>query len=394
MISCDSTKDLLHRMRPAASTKALTTRTEPHRFKFLLSIIVFGCLIVLDGCVFFAPSPKITQHFDNLVVMDTPSIPNYETSLLGQIRICRTFYQSYKDEFDMILIISNIPWGGSDHRSLEEWGQMRTVRNEVQGIGVTQRNHGKWFGSLKKLKGILHLPTNQSLVIGAPLHEIMHLWVANKQVIPSIMKNHWGISSVNGQLGGFDMTTLVSLGSNRFSAPPFLPNSSHLFMSQRPYSELELYLAGLIPPENVPDIWIAEDGRLLRDSDSHIERDEDGNFIFEARKISIWPIDKIVQKLGPRNPNHLNSQKSFRLAVIAINNSTYPLDDKDIRFLLRFIDLFVKKESILDVERIDIEVSGDRHAWSFPPGHYNFWDATGGRAIIDAEIASTRKEID
>lgn len=86
---------------------------------------------------------------------------------------------------------------------------MRTVRNEVQGIGVTQRDHGKWFGSLKKLKGILHLPTNHSLIIGAPLHEIMHLWVANKKVIPSIMKSHWGISSVNGQLGGFDRELLL-----------------------------------------------------------------------------------------------------------------------------------------------------------------------------------------
>ena len=196
-------------MSPEASTTPLNTRTEPNGFKFLYSIIVIGCLIIVDGCVFFAPSPKITQHFDKLVVMDTPSIPNYETSLLGQLRICRTFYQTYKDEFDMILIVSNIPWGSNEHRTLEEWGQMRTVRNEVQGIGVTQRDHGKWFGSLKKLKGILHLPTNHSLIIGAPLHEIMHLWVANKKVIPSIMKSHWGISSVNGQLGGFDRELLL-----------------------------------------------------------------------------------------------------------------------------------------------------------------------------------------
>ena len=71
---------------------------------------------------FFAPSPKITQHFDNLVVMDTPSIPNYETSLLGQLRICRKFYQSYKDEFDMLLIISNLPWGSNEYWSLEGMG--------------------------------------------------------------------------------------------------------------------------------------------------------------------------------------------------------------------------------------------------------------------------------
>ena len=88
----------------------------------------------------------------------------------------------------------------------------------------------------------------------------------------------------------------------------------------------------------------------------------------------------------------MNSQKSFRLAVIAINNSTYPLDDKDIKYLLSVVDLFTKKESILDVDTIVIEESEVTHTWSFDPGQYNFWDATGGRAIIDAEIASTRKE--
>ena len=385
---------LLSRMSPETSTKELNKRTEPNGFKFLLSIIVFGYLIVVGGCVVFAPSPKITHHFDNLVVMDTPTVPNYEKGLIGQLKICRTFYQYYKDEFDVILIISNITFGSNEYRSLRAKGQMRIVRNEVQGIGVTLQDHGKWFGSNKKLKGVIHLPTKLSLIVGAPLHEIMHLWVANKEVIPSIIKDHWGISSVNGNLGGFDMTTLVRLGGNKFSAAPFFLNSPVLLRSIRPYSELELYLAGLIPPEDVSEVWIAEEGKILMDSDGQFKKDKDGNFIFEATNISIWPIEKIVQKLGPRIPNHLNSQKSFRLAVIAINNSTNPLDEKDMKLLRSVVELFVKQESILDVDSIVIEEPGVTHTWSFDPGQYNFWDATGGRAIMDAEIASARIEID
>ena len=190
------------------------------------------------------------------------------------------------------------------------------------------------------------------------------------------------------------MTTLVSLGNNKFSAAPFLPNSSYRYRSSRPYSELELYLAGLITPEEVPDVWIAEEGRLMQDSHGRVERDKEGNFIFEATNISIWPVEKIVEILGPRVPNHLNSQKSFRLAVIAINNSKYPLDDKDKKYLRSVVDLFTAKESILDVDTMIIEENKITHTWSFEPGQYNFWDATGGRATIDAEVASARKDID
>lgn len=372
--------------------KVETSESTPTKLKTFFFIPVFVGLLLVGGCALFAPSPKITHHLDDLVVMDIPAIQNYERSFWGQIRICRTFYQSYDDDFDVILILSNIPWGSEQLKALRIHGRMKLVRNSVQGTGIRRFDSGKLHGSPSKLKGILDLPTHHALLLGYSLHELAHLWVVNHRVIPTTTKHHWGFSSVNGVLGGFDRTTLVELGNDQFLAAPFMPNRGYPMANKKPYSELELYLSGFIPIEEVPDIWVAEDGTFSRDSDGVIEKDENGNFVFQAKRISVWRNEDIVKKLGPRIPNHEDSQKSIRLAVIAINNSSNPLEDKDISYVRKAIELFTLNESIKHLDKITIKSSGHTHNWSFEPGLYNFWEATGGRGTINAHIASERKK--
>ena len=358
----------------------------------LVGIPALVGLLLVGGCALLAPAPKITHHLDNLVVMDIPEIRNYESSYWGQIRICRTFYQSYNDDFDIVLIISNIPWGSHEKIRLTIDGFLKLVRNSVKGTGIRRFNSGNLFGSPTTLKGVLWLPAHHSLLLGYSLHEILHLWVINHRVIPTTYKHHWGFSSVHGSLGGFDITSLVELGDSRYSAAPFSLNHAYPHGNMKPYSELELYLAGFIPIADVPDIWVAEDGEFSYDSNGSIETDENGNYVFRAKEISIWSGKKIVKKLGPRIPNHVESQKSFRVAVIAINNSSNPLEDMNIRYLAKAIDLFTINESILDIDEITVESDGTRHNWSFESGQYNFWEATGGRGTLNADIASSRKE--
>ena len=63
---------------------------------------------------------------------------------------------------------------------------------------------------------------------------------------------HWGVSSVNGQLGGFALSSLEELGEGLYQANPFgtFANGGN----RLPYSSLELYLMGMIPEEEVEDI--------------------------------------------------------------------------------------------------------------------------------------------
>ena len=42
------------------------------------------------------------------------------------------------------------------------------------------------------------------------------------------------------------------------------------------YNPMGLYLAGLIPADEVPDFWVAEDGEWLRDDDGNVGKDANG----------------------------------------------------------------------------------------------------------------------
>ena len=79
----------------------------------------------------------------------------------------------------------------------------------------------------------------------------MHLWKSDLEVIPSTEHRHWGFSSVGGQLGGFQLDELRSLGDGKYSAGNFAPQRA---LKSVPYSPLEMYLAGFIPSSKVPDI--------------------------------------------------------------------------------------------------------------------------------------------
>ena len=149
---------------------------------------------------------------------------------------------------------------------------------------------------------------------GGGLHEMMHRWA--NHVIPTSVGSHWGFSSANGQLGGFDLTDLVRLDNGRYSAGYFgtVANGGNSV----PYSPIELYLAGLIPPEEVPDLWVAKDGRWLN------EYDDARNRLFTASEIETWSIERIVREHGLRMPNFRHSQKHFRAAAILLVDDLFP----------------------------------------------------------------------
>ena len=145
---------------------------------------------------------------------------------------------------------------------------------------------------------------------GPALHEIMHRWA--NSVVPTVWGGHWGFSSAYGQLGGLDIETLVDHGNGLYSAD-MLNRSSHTV----PYSPIELYLAGLIPADEVPDIWVAEDGERAP-SDEDLCVNGDGHCMFTATRIRTYTIEDIIAEHGERVPDYVNSQKDFRAAAVLL----------------------------------------------------------------------------
>ena len=117
-----------------------------------------------------------------------------------------------------------------------------SLSNDVRGIGMEITSSFQRWGSAGKLQGVVKLNSYENIARpGWLLHELMHRWGNN--IIPPY--HHWGgLSSANGLLGGFDISDLVDHGGGRYTL-----KESYVPI---PYSPIELYVAGFIPPERCP----------------------------------------------------------------------------------------------------------------------------------------------
>ena len=324
---------------------------------FWTSILVL-VLSQLSGCMTivktFQSEAEITHHLDNLVVMKTSRSLTKRDQMLN-FEICKTFYKNFQDVFDVLFIISKVPREEFVDGEVGYYGVMAVVRNEKRG-------------------GVMHLPARDLLGSGPSLHEFMHLWVLDREVIPTVIEGHWGFSSVNGQLGGFDINKLVELSDDQYSAGLFGINAN--FGNSLPYAPLELYLAGWISADEVPDTWVAEDGEFQFEADPdnpNVKKQQtgpEGSPIFKATKTSTWSIEQIIDVLGERVPSFEDSQKRFRVAAVLVGSEEFPVTDNDIEFVRFQVELFSQKSSLRE---------------SLGLNTYNFWDATGGRASIEAD---------
>ncbi len=364
-----------------------------------------GCLMYVSGCVAVLPTPKITHHDDNFVVMETPGKSSL-TSRWGMIKISREFYRHYEDVFDLLVLVYDSPKGISNQWGTDTLGRMAVVRNTETGTGTKLIDIGKDFGSASKLRGVVQLLTHEQIIDGSLLHEVMHLWVGRIEVIPTVVETHWGFSSVGGLLGGFQKDALVDLGGGVYSAGDFYPRHNWGFI---PYSALELYLAGWTSPTEVPDIWVAEDGAwllkertteildddeikndsLVRDSDQDISVTVEvlGTKIFTASKISTWTIEQIIDKLGHRTPSFEHSQKEFRVAFVLVRGDDKFLKLSDLKTNEVFIEEFTAQRPMAQ-KKFEVKIQGSTESLHI----YNFWEATKGVATLKAsDLQSFRK---
>ncbi len=289
----------------------------------------------------------IAQYDDRVVVMGIPG--RLTTDPIDFDALAQVFFAHYEDAFDYLMVFSNLA-DIRDNQHYEYYGTHMGVQNTIQGTGKSRYSPNQTVGSAGKLNAILHFPYNSALLDGPSLHEIMHSWA--NYAIPTALWAHWGFSSANGQLGGFDRANLVNHGGGRYSAGDFgtVANGGNSL----PYSPIELYFAGLIPPSEVPDLWVAEDGEWTDDWDG----------TFTASQVSTWSIERIVAEHGARIPNSHQSQKDFRAALILLIDSEHPAQQGTLDALSAAVQQFTHAGR-------DDDDSG-----------FNFWEATGGRATL------------
>lgn len=307
-------------------------------------------------------------HNENVLVMHLSEDLTTSFNSIPTMFLARDVYRSFDDVFDFLVFLSNLD-EYSDNTVRVPYGRYRPIMNDTRGTG-----RGLYFrrqyGSSGKLRGIVQFPYNKGLRRGPALHEFQHAW-ANFSV-PTASPSHWGFSSANGQLGGFDSADLVDLGGGQYSAGRFgtVANGGNSV----PYSPIELYFGGFVAAEQVPDLWVATDGRWVVVDRRRVET-EAGHPVFSATEVRDVSVEEIIAEFGPRVPGPEASQREFRAAVILLTDPDHPATASQLEELSQTVS--------------DFSLNGDDGS-----SRYNYFEATGGRASMAmGELSKTRKSV-
>ncbi|HEY6722683.1 MAG TPA: hypothetical protein VI197_01595, partial [Polyangiaceae bacterium] len=237
------------------------------------------------------------------------------------------------------------------------------------------------------LKGAIGIPYHENYF--PPFsHEIVHYWAAYLDTRFGFGASgdehygpHWGFSSVNGQLGGFDASTLRcetpadellpncttnSEGATRYVVGAFGANANGFL--GLPYSPFELYLMGLAPASEVPESFVLlEDAVMVEDS----AEEEAGTVVVEATSLTTLPFADIVARHGsverlPADARH------FKAAFVVVSAAPAP-------------------HAVMSDVANWAAVFGNRLA---QPPLKSFEEDTGGTATLDTVIGSRRDAAD
>jgi len=238
-------------------------------------------------------------HVVNLhVPLATPG--SYDPSILQR------FYQLRPDSFDfMSLVYTDATIANRTHM---------LVRNMVQGIGLTLYDNSATYGSSGRLIGITNFPVSQ-FFDGAESgfqHELAHQWI-NFAMSPGIP--HWPISELaqgvvgmsipgSGGVGGAFPYELTSNGDGSYTLH-YNPD----LVWQVGFTDLDLYLMGLMPPEQVgPALVFSNQDQTAQLHDAGVLQGP--TYLVDA--------STIVATRGTRVPSFMNSPHEFTAATIIV----------------------------------------------------------------------------
>ncbi|MBL7857618.1 MAG: IPT/TIG domain-containing protein [Cyclobacteriaceae bacterium] len=273
-------------------------------------------------------------------------------------QILHDVYNKFEDDFDFLFLIHN----NETRPNKDIYGYNRWISNAVEGIGIQRFDYAGDYGSSGRLKSIITMPTRNGLVTGPLLHEIMHTWANSAFPTENInaatgevynSSGHWGMSGCGGALGGFAGVLEENVGSH--------PDKYRIDLNiANGYSNFELYLMGLIGPEELTPFDVFYDLVSLQMD------------VLEAKTRVRYTREKIETDLGLRVPAYTEAQKEFKGLVLVI--TTIPLSTDEFNRFDQQVDQFFKPAD-----------EGTALV--------NFWEATQGLGLIQAgNLSQSMKE--
>ena len=298
-----------------------------------------GIVGVSPGGVDDAFQVNLVDYSDNLPLEGTTgAIAEVFVDLptVNLQNVAREFYRSHNDDFDSLILFTNF------ESNLDFVGVLAfaiNVQNDVLGIGNPNRSeifpqfdHTAEYGSQGNLKSFLTMknlkvweddplentfgPATSTLSVLA--HEFGHTWLAfiDPPVLLTRDRAHWNffLHTSGSLLGGNDIQD----------------NGDGSFITLAPkniYSPLDLYLMGLLKPEDVPPTFLVTDPHdldlpppydqqtITADQLQSVYSLGDVGFRGDRREVRI---QDIISVNGQRIPDAESSQKDFRTAFILL----------------------------------------------------------------------------
>jgi hypothetical protein len=220
--------------------------------------------------------------------------------------VLRDFYTAFPDEYDVVNIVyAPMRFENRTHG---------VVKNTVSGIGLPISDGSASYGSAGRLLGISQFPI-QGFYDGAEtgfLHELGHQWVNHMRVAPFTGGvPHWPYSSMATGIMGFSIGGAGGQGGS-FQCD-VVEDPRGFILNPRTggapaYNDLDLYLMGLTPPEQVRDQFVFADQATSPRCDGSIY----------TGAMTRVRIADVIAALGPRTPAYGAAPTTFRTATILV----------------------------------------------------------------------------
>jgi len=290
------------------------------------------------------------------VVLETPNWP------LGNVRCGKENFEAAKklysvlpDNFDFIIVMPAHTIFKPDIYG-ENTPYFVRAKNDIQNIGIDLFDDTADFGSDGRLKGMIYHSWGYGSILD---HEIGHSWCADIGESLTLCRcensygNHWNpLSDIGGQMNAFlfhpDVTGHLKNNGDGTWRIERDPSNNSL------YSELDLYVMGLIPSSEVQPVNILVNPDLT----DHL------NVVPES--VITYTIQDIMDaEGGERIPSYADSQKEFNVAFVVVKNKAFTSEEYAYYSLL--------SQYFASTEQGELSLT-------------TFYHATGGRGTLNPDL--------
>ncbi|MDE0593525.1 MAG: procyclic acidic repetitive family protein [Dehalococcoidia bacterium] len=237
----------------------------------------------------------------------SPESPNSYQDPQYVMDVVQSIYEIVEDDYDVIVFVGNAETSTASYS-----GQASQISNNTEGLGTPIWSTAECHGSAGRLRGVITLPSIGSLwteefgTANILVHEMLHLW-GGADLLPVIENfegtftgGHWGVSSANGLLGGFNAKDLETIDDGVYRTNYFSGKGNQ--QPERSLSALELYMMGVLPVSEVPDVIVFSGVSKLNDKNTCEDYDYewwDGT-CFRATGQTSVSIEDIIDVFGER----------------------------------------------------------------------------------------------